>query len=249
MMPSSPISGIRTEYRTLRELVQRQIRDEIVYGKFPPGTKLVETELAQLYGVSRGPIREAIRALEGQGLVRSVANKGVVVSTLSPSEIREIYDIRIELEGLAARLGASNISATRLKQMQGSLERMSEVVQNEEQWLSYNNRFHFILYEASGRKRLCVLINDLIHAVDPYIRLFLRLPGKLANTHSDHFALLDAAQRHDSIGCETITREHLRRSADIIVELGSDTDGEPPQDATLPQKRADAAVEGRVEQR
>ncbi len=210
---------VRSNYRTLRELVQEAIFQDIMHGKLKPGQRIVEAELEERYGVSRGPIREALRALEGQGLIQSKSNKGVFVSTLSRHDLQEIYEIRIELEGLAARFAASAQIGDQLLKMEDLQEAMSENIDNPRYWLALNNEFHLTFYKASGRERLCTYINDLINAVEPYIHLYLDLPGKLISAHTEHGALLAAVRNRDSERCEQITQEHLLRAAEVIIDL------------------------------
>jgi DNA-binding GntR family transcriptional regulator len=82
-----------------------------------------------------------------------------------------------------------------------------------------NNEFHLTFYRASGRERLCTYINDLMNAVEPYIHLYLDLPGQLISAHTEHGPLLVAARNGDSALCEQITEAHLRRAAEVIVDM------------------------------
>ena len=209
----------RSNYRTLRELVQRALFEDILHNKYRPGDRLVETELAAAYGVSRAPVREAIRALEEQGLLRSISNKGVVVSRPSPREIREVYEIRFELESMGARLGAPNLTDEHLAQMERLASEMNEVFEEPREWLRLNNEFHLILYRASERMRLCQLIEELIHEVEPYIRLFLDVPGTVSENNADHRLLLAAARRRDGDECAAITRRHLQHASELVAVL------------------------------
>jgi len=217
-----PESASAPAFRPLREIVQAQLLNDIVRGKLPPGDRLNETRLAHAYGVSRGPVREALRALEGQGLVRFVANKGAVVTRLNSTDVQEIYDIRIELEGLAARFGAARISDQGVARMRRLVERMDASTNASARWLTLNNELHMTLYQASGNARLCALIADQMTTLQPYTTFFLELPGRLMDTHSDHRLLLDAVAHHDAKRSELVTEEHLRRAAAILVSMITD---------------------------
>lgn len=214
----------RTGYWSLRELVQGQLTEDIQGARLRPGQKLVETELAQLYGVSRGPVREAIRALEGQGLVQFVSNRGAVVSSLTPDDVQEIYAIRVELDGLAAHLATPLISDDQTAILGSLVERMDAAQQEgaTKTFVSLNDQFHLRLYCASGRLRLCNLIEDLMGTVLPYALLYVTLPDRLADTHADHRLILEAVRAGDADQAEALTQEHLRRSAKLIVELVRD---------------------------
>jgi DNA-binding GntR family transcriptional regulator len=217
MDPSSAQSRIR--YRTLREAVQNALMEDILRNRYQPGQRLMEGDLAATYGVSRAPIREAVRALEQQGLLRSISNKGVMVSHLSSDEIREVYEVRIELEPLAARLAASMVEQGTLTRLRDLLASMDSAIDNPETWLSLNNEFHMVLYGASRRERLCRMIGELTNVVEPYIRLFLNVPGMLRETHEDHRLILAAAERHKSQECAMVVRQHLEGSSELIVRL------------------------------
>jgi DNA-binding GntR family transcriptional regulator len=163
-MPQDPAEAVRRHYRTLREIVQQQLEHDILTARFLPGEKLVEAQLSQLYAVSRAPIREALRALEERGLVRFEANRGAVVISLSALDLREIYDMRVELEGLAAQFGAEAIGDQDLKRMRSLLGQMDRSVLSPSDWIMLNNEFHMTLYRASRRSRLCRSILELMNA-------------------------------------------------------------------------------------
>ncbi|MGI9145956.1 MAG: GntR family transcriptional regulator [Chloroflexota bacterium] len=219
MRVSEAAASTPSTFRPLREIVQAQLLHDIVRGKLPPGDRLNETRLAHAYGVSRGPVREALRALEGQGLVRFVANKGAVLTRLSRTDVKEIYDIRIELEGLAARHGAARISEKGITRMRRLVDRMDASTDANVRWLTLNNELHMTLYEASGNVRLCALISDQMTTLQPYTAFFLDLPGRLMDTHSDHRLLLNAVAQRDAVRSELVTEEHLRRAAAILVSM------------------------------
>src|SRR5262249_17397283 len=124
MQPAPAVPSPPATFRPLREIVQSQLLHDLLSRSFLPGQKLNETHLAQAEGVSRGPGREGLRALEGRALVRFVANRGAVVSRLSRTDVQEIYQIRIELEGLAARLGATRISDRQVARMRQLVRQM-----------------------------------------------------------------------------------------------------------------------------
>jgi len=209
----------RSSYRTLRELVQRALFEDILHNKYRPGDRLVETQLAAAYGVSRAPVREAIRALEEQGLLRSITNKGVVVSRPTPREIHEVYEIRFELESMGARLGAPNLTDEHLDRMELLASEMTQVFEEPREWLKLNNEFHLTLYRASERTRLCEMISELINVSEPYNRLFLDQPGTVVGNNADHDLLLAAARSRDGEECAAITRRHLQHATEYITVL------------------------------
>jgi DNA-binding GntR family transcriptional regulator len=211
----------RISYRTLRELVQHALREDILRIRFRPGQRLTEAELAATYGVSRAPIREAVRALEEQGLVRSISNRGIVVSRLSPEEVGEVYEMRAELESLAARFAVPNLDTATLQGLRNLLTKLDVTIDDTKTWLSKHDEFHMTVYRASGRNRLCRQIGELTNVVEPHIRLFLNTPGLLRETHREHHGILAAAEEGDAVGCAELIRKHLRNAGEQIVQLAA----------------------------
>jgi DNA-binding GntR family transcriptional regulator len=213
-LPGSPLP-----YRTLRELVQSALMEDILSNRYVPGQRLFEGELAATYGVSRAPVREAVRGLEAQGLVRSVSNKGIVVSRLSPDEIREVYELRCVLEPMAGRLAASQIGEEALHRLHAVIEQMDEALDDPKHWLTLNSTFHVTFYEASERPRLCRIIGELTNVVEPYIRVFLDVPGVLRGSNDAHHLILNAARRHDGAECANVLQRLLEASKELIPAL------------------------------
>jgi DNA-binding GntR family transcriptional regulator len=193
--------------------------EDIISNRYTPGQRLLESDLAAAYGVSRAPIREAVRGLEAQGLVRSVSNKGILVSRLSPDEIREVYELRCVLEPMAGRLAGSNIGEDGLERLQSVIGEMDRALDDPRQWLAMNSTFHVTFYAASERPRLCRIIGDLTNVVEPYIRMFLDEPGVLRGSNEAHHRILDAARRHDGDECAEILWHLLQASRELIPEL------------------------------
>jgi len=216
---SEEISAVRASYRTLRELAQDEIKRDILSARFRPGDRLNEAQLASRYGISRGPIREALRALEGQGLLRFSSNRGAVVTSLSEAEIREIFDMRFALERLAAVEGVNAVTSAVLDEMSHLLRCMSATRDASEQYLPLNNEFHLKLYRASGHSRLCATIVELMNSLQPYVRMHLSLPDKLMATDCGHGPIFEAARKRDAEKCADLTVEHLKAGATIVMDL------------------------------
>lgn len=127
--------------RRLVDEAARALREAILDGRLRPGQRLLQDRLAEMLGVSRTPIREALQRLEREGLVRSVGRQGMVVAQLAAQDIEEIYDVREVLEGLAARLAASRISQAQLNTLRKSLERMAGHAEKGDarRWLEANS--------------------------------------------------------------------------------------------------------------
>jgi DNA-binding GntR family transcriptional regulator len=217
-------SSPRDKYRTLHQIVVEQLTDEIVTGNFPPGRKLSEPELAAMYGVSRGPVREALKVIEGNGLVRIIPGKGATVTKLTRDEIVETYDIRVELEGLGSRIGMRHVDDAAVERMGVVLEEMGGALDSPADWMKLNDEFHMTLYGTSGMTQLCDIILTLMMKTRPYQYAYLSPRETLLMTHREHLPLFDAVVRRDTETVEEITRAHLRRGAEAMIEMASATD-------------------------
>jgi DNA-binding GntR family transcriptional regulator len=200
--------------------------DEIVTGRFPPGGKLNEPELARRFGISRGPLREAIRRLEERQLVRCTPNAGARVAVHTPEEIIEAYEIREALEGMAARLAATNMS----DEERVGLRRAFEGEKTRGKSGGYQADFHMHIVRGSHNARLIRMLNE------DYYRLFklwrtscrwLRFGGEA--TWNDHERILDAIEHRDAECAEILMRRHIARlrleSFAELQRLGADPAG------------------------
>lgn len=132
----------KLNYKTLRQEVVDEIRQKILEGEFKPGDRMKENEIAELFGVSRGPVREALRQIEQEGLVRYERNVGCSVAAVTEQDIYEVCLLRATLEILAVRLNKGNFSAESLQQMRESLERMKALEDDLYQLAQEDNYFH-----------------------------------------------------------------------------------------------------------
>lgn len=208
-----------TDYRSLHQVVESNLRRDIIDGVFSPGTHLLERELVERYGVSRGPIREVLRALEVQGLLVRTRGKGVSVAELSLDEMSEVYEMRIALEGLAARLAVEAADQVGIEQVRVAYDRLQAAQSEERHWLTLSKEFHCALYQLSGRKRLVALIGQLIGRVEPYVRLYLEDPEHRVQTLEKNQEIWRAVLGHDAARCERLTREQLVIAGDSMERM------------------------------
>lgn len=212
-----PRPSIYDAYRTVREIVQHKLTEDILAGRFGPGERLREAELAERYGVSRGPVREAVRALEGQGLVTFRANRGAIVRRESRDELEEIYDVVLALEGLALAPLAQPLAPASFAPLEKSWGQMVRT-RNPETWLVHNDEFHKNLLRLGGRLRVCRMIEDLFNALMPYARVWAKLDeGGLARANAEHREVLDALEASDFDLVRTLTAQHRLRAKDQIA--------------------------------
>src|SRR5690554_615153 len=163
-MARKPLTPIDlNSYKPLRELVFETVRKAIIAGELPPGERIMETQLAEELGVSRTPVREAIRKLELEGLVAMLPRKGAYVSGVSMKDIIEVFEIRSALEGLAASLAAERITDDELEELERQLVKTGELIDTAdlEKMVETDSGFHQMLYKFSRNERLAQIINNL----------------------------------------------------------------------------------------
>jgi DNA-binding GntR family transcriptional regulator len=203
-------------YQTLHEFVENSLRNDIIAGVFAPGSHLHEEKLTERYEVSRGPIREVLRALEAQGIVTRSRSKGVRVAELSVAEMEEIYELRVLLEGLAAERGVENATPEGITQVKAQYERLRANPGDTSEWLEANNDFHCAIYGLSGRAHLLDLIRQLMRRIDPYMRLHLADGENLVRSVDEHEEIWKALVENDAKRCAELTRQHLATAGALL---------------------------------
>jgi DNA-binding GntR family transcriptional regulator len=206
------------ERRSTPSLIAEAIRDEIQAGTLAGGAALNQNELAERFGVSRIPVREALRQLESSGVIRYVPNLGAVVTRYTEAEVRERFEIRRELEPLALRLAIPNLTPETLH----ALERELTAMRDESdlgRWGRHHIAFHHLLYEAAGRPRLTAIIESL------YISLVTAMTADRARAQlpahdAEHRAIIDACARGDVKAATRALREHLDESLERALGAG-----------------------------
>ncbi len=174
---------------TLAELATAAIRSRIASGRLRPGTRLIETQLASELGVSRPPVREALRVLEQEGLVVSLARRGVTVTELSPQDVYEIYTLRRTLEEMAVRIGVPVLVPERLERVEAAFETLLEHARrgDEESAAEDSHRFHVAIIGLAGHERLERVYRSLA------LQLTMHLNRRARAAHE---TLLERAERH-----------------------------------------------------
>lgn len=200
---------------SLRGKVFIQLENAILNGKYKSGDSLIETKLSEELGVSRTPIREAIRQLELEGLVQTIPNKGAIVTGLSPKDIDDIYTIRLAIEGIAARWAAENITEEELKELKHSLELEEFYTEKNdlEQILKLDTKFHETIYRASKSKPLMNMLSNFHHYIQRARTYSLGMSGRAKEALEEHEAIYEAISKKDSKEAEELTIEHVKKAS------------------------------------
>lgn len=215
-MDTSPDHTPTPDGPNTADAVAHALREAIVQGRLQGGVHLRQEDLAAQFGVSRLPVREALRQLHGEGLVLLERNRGALVAALSADEVEEIYDIRIGLETIALRLAIRHYSPAILDRAATAIEEL-EHAEDVARWCELNWELHRVLYMPSNRPRLLKLI-DLMHAnVDRYLRIYLGVLGLQGRSQHEHRVLLAACARHDAAAAVATLTEHLAGTRDVLA--------------------------------
>lgn len=212
--PALP-AGQETE--TLSENVFRRIQAAIVKGEIAPGSKISEPELARTYGISRGPLREAIHRLEGQRLVVRIPHVGARVVSLSHAQMIELYEIRESLEGMACRLAAERMSIEQIDELRRVLDTHERDAAFQAGIGYYQQEgdfdFHYRIIQGSGNQTLSqMLCGELYQLVRMYRIQFSSTPNRPRQAFAEHHRILDAIAERDGELAELLMRRHIGAS-------------------------------------
>jgi DNA-binding GntR family transcriptional regulator len=213
-----PVAALRSTKMTTsqKDSLVVELRAQIVSGILEPGMRINLDAIASQHGVSRMPVRDAMKQLESEGLVTVYPRRGVVVSALDPADITELYGIRIALERLSLELAVPRLTDANLAQMKSTLQRMDGINGWDKNWAAGNERFHNIIIARSGWPRLSAMIITLRANVERYINAHSRLVGT-EMSQRQHWAIYEACRERDVERAKDLIAEHLRSSADDLV--------------------------------
>ncbi|MDR3592704.1 MAG: GntR family transcriptional regulator [Negativicutes bacterium] len=206
-------------YKPLREVVSEALREAIINQTLKPGERLMEIQLAEELGVSRTPIREAIRRLELEGFLVMVPRRGTYVADLSLKDINEVFEIRTALDVLAAGLAAERITEEELEQMERLLVQIGECIEHgdAEAIVDADGQFHDILYRASRNDRLVGIISNLREQFTRFRTISMAYPGRIKNTLDEHRRLVEAIGQRDSELAQQYAREHMENAEQTLL--------------------------------
>ncbi|MBH1942222.1 GntR family transcriptional regulator [Mobilitalea sibirica] len=211
-----------TDKYSLRGRVFNKIREDILSGVYQENEELKENTIGAELGVSRTPVREALRQLELEGLVTIIPNKGAYVTGITSKDIQDIFIIRSYLEGLCAKWACEHIT-------QAQIEALDEILYLSEfhakknhydQLVELDNKFHDLIYKASGSKILDHVLSDFHHYVERVRKVTLSRPSRAAKSREEHAAILDAIIKRDGELAEALAHEHIINTIKNISEQG-----------------------------
>jgi DNA-binding GntR family transcriptional regulator len=211
---------------SLASLVAEELERMIIRGELQAGDRINESTLAQMFSISRGPIREACRSLEKSNLVRVVTNRGVFVREMSVVQAAEIYDVRAHLFGLAGRLAATRTRLRDVAELRAMVVEMQEA-KDIDTYYPLNVAFHSRLVELSGNSRVAELYNGLSKELHLFRRrgLLFRCDS-MALSNQEHMRIIEALKEHSSELTERTMADHVLAGKTRMLERVKQQDSE-----------------------
>jgi DNA-binding GntR family transcriptional regulator len=193
--------------------IANSLKEEILSGKFPPGVRIRQEDIAEQFGASRSPVREALRILEAEGLINLVAHTGAWISHLSLAECEEMYQIRERVEPLLLRLSIPAMTDSVIAELSDLVNQM-EATNDVETFLKLDRQFHLLSYSKAETALVGDMVNRLWNTTQHYRRAYSRLlaASSFKPAHYEHHLLLAAIIRRDSDDAERILFGHIRRT-------------------------------------
>jgi len=205
---------------TLRERIVSTIRNAVINGQLKPGARIAETEFAERFRISRTPIREAFRQLETEGFITVQPRKGAIVASFSEQDVSNFYDLKMILEGYAARLATMTLTEEEINRME-ALSKMMETASAKKdlrKTLELQNEFHDTFLRAAGNDRLHQIVQMMASQFQRY-RLMLASPGKVEGSIEQHKEIVEAFRKRDSALAEKLVQKNALYGKKILLKV------------------------------
>lgn len=209
--------------QTLQNQVYKYLHEQIVSGNILPGHRIVEEKISQETGVSRSPIREAIRRLNSDGLVSVSPRGGVKVYRATFSDFKYLYECRLSLEPTAAYYAALRMNATQRDRLAEVMDEMNIMVEKKdlESLKNVSSQFHSLIVEASENPYLIKMMNQLNSLISFYRNAVLNIPMRIEEGAVEHRAIWQAIQTQDGKAAEELMRAHIQRDYQFYISMYS----------------------------
>lgn len=224
-------------HQTLREKILETIREAILKGELKPGEKVAEPELADRFGISRTPIREAFRQLESEGYLTVIPRKGAVVTALSERAVEEFYAIKSILEGYAAQMAAENLAEKDLEKLEAINERLQNLADENDvkSFFRVHNEFHEVFIQAAGNEKLAEIIHQLMLKFNRLRFASLSLPGRMQISVQEHRKLIDAFRKKNGTLADAMVRKTASIGGQVLIQSMAKSEGREVKSSILRQ--------------
>lgn len=217
-MDEIPFGKIKRQ--SISQQIYKKLKDRILDGDLPPGTHLLENKIAEQAGISRGPIREALRYLEADGLVEVRANIGTFVHTLTTEEITEIYTVRSLLEGYTTKLAAEKATRLGVEKLRRIMQAAQKSAKNGDlkETIKHDFDLHRQIWEMADHQ----ILYDLLHHLEWRVRMLIALQAplfsQLADSIQDHTIIVDAIAEGNGERASNLVQEHIKQAGALIIQ-------------------------------
>jgi DNA-binding GntR family transcriptional regulator len=204
----APAAGSRAEvaYQRLKSAIQSR--------QFEPGQRMREAEIATWLGISRTPVRDALKLLESDGLLVAAPRRGLIIAELDQQQVAEIYALRSALEGLAARMAARHASSAELSALADVVDRQAQAGPDDDPnaLADLNRRFHQLIYGAARNRYLLDVLGSLESSLALLPGTTYSAAGRRETAHAEHKAIVTAIEAHDADAAEAAARRHIQEA-------------------------------------
>ncbi|MDF2523239.1 MAG: transcriptional regulator, GntR family [Clostridiales bacterium] len=208
------------DYKPLRDVIFGTLREAIISGELRPGERLMEVQLSEKMGVSRTPVREAIRKLELEGLVDMIPRKGAHVAELSVKDIMDVLEVRASLDGLATSLSAQRITDEEINELKHVYSQFVNYVEKENLQGSIKKdvEFHDIIYHSSRNDKLIQISNNLREQIHRFRVIYLKGSGSSRELIKEHWEIIEAITSRDVEAAQRVAQKHIRNQEATIIK-------------------------------
>ena len=209
------------EYLPLRDVVFNTLRQEILRGELKPGERLMEIQLANKLGVSRTPIREALRKLELEGLVNMVPRKGAEVADITEKSLRDVLEVRKALEELSVQLACEKITEEEIEELKRVAERFKDTLDDQDvtKIAEADVAFHDVIYTATDNQKLILLLNNLREQMYRYRVEYLKKEEAYPQLIAEHEELIDNISKRNKEEATRIMCEHIDNQVATVINV------------------------------
>jgi len=202
----------------LHEEIADNLKEMIMVGELKEGNKIKEDDFCASMGISKTPLREALRVLSTEGLIKHVPNRGSYVSKPSFEEIKEMFDVMSALEGVCARTAAEKMTNKELSQLEKLHKKLEENFERKDRktYIHYNNLYHTFLQEIAGNRTLNNIVNGLRQKILLHRFQSLNLPERFEESINEHRKILETFRKKDSKKAEALMMSHLKKACNAI---------------------------------
>ena len=210
------------EYLPLRDVVFNTLRQAILRGEFKPGERLMEIQLANKLGVSRTPIREAIRKLELEGLVIMIPRKGAEVADITEKSLRDVLEVRKALEELAVQLACEKITQEELEELEKAGENFKKVLKRSKyitEVAEADVRLHDVIYMATDNQKLILLLNNLREQMYRYRVEYLKREEAYPQLIAEHAAIIEYISKGEKTAATDVMCKHFDNQVTTVIDV------------------------------